>query len=126
MACLKKVIALAVLTTAVVAFGQGFSPKAIVNIQHDFVTQDKVMPAGRYTVSIPILNTVTLINLRTHDTVTLLCHYTNQFPPLEETTLRFRKDGDVMVLHQVVLEGHNYALDVVHGPEIPEMVLAKR
>jgi hypothetical protein len=112
--------------TAVAAFAQGFDPKATVVIPHDFVTQDTVMPAGRYTISTRNLFTVTLRNLRTSETVRLFCRYTNQFPPLEETTLRFRKDGDIAVLHQIVLSGHIYALDVIHGTEVPEMVLAKR
>jgi hypothetical protein len=126
MTCFMKGIALAVLVTAVAALGQGFDPKATLVIPHDFVTQGKVMPAGKYTISTPTLNTVMLRNVRTNETVMPFCHFINQFPPLDETKLRFRKDGDIMVLHQVVLRDHNYALDVIHGPEIPELILAKR
>ena len=104
-------------------FGQG--PTATVVIPYDFVTQDKVMPAGRYAIT-PDRNIVVLKNLQTNEIVSLFCHYVNQYPPLDKTALRFRKDGDVVVLHQIVLRGHEYALDVVHGREVPELILAER
>jgi len=54
------------------------------------------------------------------------CRFVNEHPPAFDTKLRFRKDGDRVVLHHVVLSGYNYALDLIHGPEVPELLLAKR
>ena len=120
------VFALALLAFVIPIFGQPMEPKARVVIPFEFAAGDTVLPAGRYEIWIPGMTTVLLRNMQTFQTAKLRCHLTNENPPAFETTLRFRKDVDRAVLHQVVLSDHKSALDLIHGPEVPELVLAKR
>lgn len=126
MTSVMKVFALAILAFVIPIFGQRMEPKGRVVIPFEFAAGNTVLPAGRYEIWMPGMTTVLLRNIQTFQTATLRCHLTNENPPAFETTLRFRKDVDRAVLHQVVLSDHNRALDLIHGPEVPELVLAKR
>lgn len=126
MTCVMKVVALLVLASVIPVFGQGFEPRARVVIPFDFAIGDTTLPAGRYMIITPGMATVTLRNAQTFQTVTVGCRLADENPRAFETTARFRKDGDRVVLHQVVLSDHNYALDVIHGTDVPELLLAKR
>ena len=126
MTCVMKGIAILILASVIPVFGQGFEPRARVVIPFDFAIGDTMLLAGRYMIITPKLSPVTLRNVQTFQTAMVRCRFANEYPPASNTQLRFRKDGDRVVLHQVVLSGYNYALDLIHRPDVPELFLAKR
>jgi len=132
---MRKMLLLVVIVSlsllVVPAFSQEWETKATINAPVEFVVGGTVLPAGDYRIQTAITSPHRLIltNVKTGDSAVTSSLDIVLSPPgsvAPESKMVFALDGKRHVLHQIVVAGDTHVHDLVHGPDVVELVTPKR
>src|SRR5512141_2864931 len=89
------------------------------DIPFDFVVNETGMPAGHYMISLDQMRQVVTFTRGGVETFQLFHRQDASDSSRSKSELRFKKTGDVRILHQVLVPYDGHIHDLIHDSDIP-------
>ena len=118
------IVMLSLFLSVVPAFSQSSETKCTAKIPFDFVVGSTVLPAGDYALRTARMNCVVIQNKEAGAAAFIFSRDILLSPtgsPARKTKWVFAHDGNRHVLHQVMVEGDDHVIDLIHSTEIAEL-----